>query len=130
MDRTQSENLRLPARCLSIDLRRLQQIVTAADHGSFRQAAQALSIKQSTLSRSVQLLEDRLGVSVFERSTGGVRVTPAGLSFLRTARSILEQMNALVATAGANGHGETGRVVIGFLHIFDCRQSARNVGRV
>ena len=130
MDRTQSENLRLPARCLSIDLRRLQQIVTAADHGSFRQAAQALSIKQSTLSRSVQLLEDRLGVSVFERSTGGVRVTPAGLSFLQTARSILEQMNALVATAGANGHGETGRVVIGFLHIFDCRQSARNVGRV
>jgi len=73
-----------------------------------------LSIKQSTLSRSVQLLEHSIGVVIFERSSGGVRVTPAGRHFLRMTRSILEQIDALIASTRANGSGEAGRLVIGF----------------
>ena len=51
---------------------------------------------------------------VFERSSGGVRATPAGRNFLRAARSILDQMDALLATARSTGRGEAGRLAIGF----------------
>jgi DNA-binding transcriptional LysR family regulator len=71
-------------------------------------------MKQSTLSRSIQLLEHSFGVIIFERSSGGVRPTQAGRQFLRMACSMLEQMDALVAATRATGSGEAGRIVIGF----------------
>lgn len=46
-----------PSRKLNFSLNQLQHAITAADYGSLRQAADVLSIKQSTLSRSIQLLE-------------------------------------------------------------------------
>jgi DNA-binding transcriptional LysR family regulator len=92
----------------------LQHAVAAADCGSFRQAAHALSIKQSTLSRSIRLLEHSFGVVIFERSSSGARATPMGRRFLRMARSILEQTETLVTTTRASGRGEVGRFVVGF----------------
>jgi DNA-binding transcriptional LysR family regulator len=103
-----------PSLTSGVDLVHLRYAVAAADHGSFRQAAEALLLRQSTLSRSVRQLEERIGVIVFERSTGGVRATQAGLDFLRMARSILEQMDTLVASAHSAGRGEAGRLAIGF----------------
>jgi DNA-binding transcriptional LysR family regulator len=101
-------------RRLNVDFNQLHQAVAAADYGSFRQAADALSIKQSTLSRSVRLLEHAFGVAIFERSRGGVRATRAGRHFLRIARSILDELDSLATTARASGRGEGGRLVVGF----------------
>jgi DNA-binding transcriptional LysR family regulator len=99
---------------INVDSRQLRHLIAAADYGSFRRAAQALSIEQSTLSRSVRLLEHLFGAVIFARSSGGVRATSSGRHILRMARSILEQMDALAATTRANGRGETGRLVVGF----------------
>ncbi len=101
-------------RPLGVDFDQLRHAITAADYGSFRQAAEVLSIKQSTLSRSIQLLECSLGASIFERSSGGVRATPAGRYFLRIARSIVEQLDAVATITRANGRGDAGRLAIGF----------------
>ncbi len=51
---------------------------------------------------------------IFERSSRGVRATPAGRHFLRMTRSILEQIEALIASTRANRSGDEGRLVIGF----------------
>jgi DNA-binding transcriptional LysR family regulator len=104
----------LLGRSSAIALQHLRYAVAAAEYGSFRQAAEALLMRQSTLSRCIRQLEDSIGVTVFERSSGGVRATPAGSDFLRMARSILEQMDALVATARHASRGEAGRLAIGF----------------
>jgi len=114
MDNTNFAGLSVGGRRLTVVFNQLQHAVAAADYGSFRQAAHALSIKQSTLSRSIQLLEHSMGVVIFERSSGGVRATPAGRHFLRMTRSILEQIEALIASTRANGSGESGRLIIGF----------------
>jgi DNA-binding transcriptional LysR family regulator len=98
----------------AVDLKQLRFAIAAADYGSIRQAAELLSIRHSILSRSIRQLEHRIGVSVFERSGGGVKPTPAGRSVLRMARLILEQVDVLVATAKSNGRGEAGRLSIGF----------------
>ena len=94
-------------------VRDLRHLVAAAQHGSFRRAAEALHMRQSTLSRAIKQLEDGLGVTLFVRSTGGVRLTPAGSQFLETAKRVLADFEALVSTARALGRGSVGRLVLG-----------------
>src|SRR3546814_3185094 len=74
-------------------------------HGSFRSAAAALDISQSTVTRRVQLLERRLGVALFERSRSGARPTAAGALFIREAAFGAEQLRQAIAevTAGLRG---------------------------
>ena len=70
---------------LTLDLRFLRYAILVAEHGSFRRAADTLSISQSTVSRRIRLLEHRLGISIFERSRSGARLTHAGERFIRDA---------------------------------------------
>ena len=116
----------------AIALQHLRYAVSAAEHGSFRRAAEALLLRQSTLSRCIRQLEESIGMIVFKRSSGGVRATPAGRDFLRRARSILEQVEAMAMTAGSIGRGEAGRLVIGFytsLSAGNLRASLLDVGQ-
>jgi len=98
----------------AIDLQQLRLAVVACDCGSFRRAAEALSIKHNVLSRSIGQLEYLVGASLFERSSGGIKPTPAGRAVLRIARLILEQVDMLVDTGRSAGRGDTGHLVVGF----------------
>src|SRR3954467_8098985 len=82
-----------------IELFHLRCAIAAADYGSFRRAADALSTRHSALSRSVKRLEELLGISLFTRSSAGLSPTAEGRSVLRIARLILEQVEVL-ASAG------------------------------
>lgn len=98
----------------AIEIKHLRSAVTAADCGSFRKAAELLRLQQSTLSRAIRQIEHGLGVTIFERSSGGVNPTPAGCSVLRLARTILEELDALIAMAKSVQNSETGRLAVGF----------------
>ena len=111
MHDSKSRNARIQTS--AVDLQHLRYAVAAADHGSFRRAAEALVLRQSTLSRCIRRLEECLKITVFERSSGGVRATQAGRDFLRMARSILEQMDTLVIGAHGVGRGEAARLTVG-----------------
>src|SRR5216684_4999995 len=108
-DNLESREMPPQGRSVAIDLQHLRYAVAAADYGSFRRAADALLLRQSTLSRCIRQLEERIEMIVFERSSGGVRVTSAGRDFLRMARSILEQKETLVEGEYSAGRGEAGR---------------------
>jgi len=114
MDESNPGKPQTTSRRLRVDFTQVEYAIAAADLGSFRQAAEALSIKQSTLSRSIQMLEHAFGAAIFERSSGGVRATPIGRHFLRIARSIVEQLEVLSTITRASGQGETGRLIVGF----------------
>jgi DNA-binding transcriptional LysR family regulator len=81
---------------MNLDLSSLRSVIAAAEHGSFRQAATALNIKQSALSRRIRHLEGQLGVSLFERSSGGVRLTPAGASMAQASRRLFGEIDEMV----------------------------------
>jgi DNA-binding transcriptional LysR family regulator len=97
----------------TIDLVSITQALLVAKHLSFRQAAGALGARQSAVSRRIRSLEDRLGVSLFERHHGGVRITAAGAHFFHRARAALAQLDSAVKIAGAAGRGENGHLRIG-----------------
>lgn len=96
-----------------VRLRQLRYFVAAADHGSFRKAATALSIQESSISRRIRDLEDDLGASLFQRSSGGVRLTVAGQEFMRNARNALRQIDIGVTKVASIGRAEEGVVRLG-----------------
>lgn len=99
---------------MSIELKHLRYAEGAERYGSFRKAADALSLKQSNLSRRVRHLEEELGVALFERTNGGVRPTAAGRDFVNGVRRILNELQIVVDGAKAVGRGEAGYLTIGF----------------
>jgi DNA-binding transcriptional LysR family regulator len=99
---------------MTIEIRQLRCAVMTADTQSFSRAAKALHVKQSSLSRRVQSLEDQLGVQLFERTKRGTMPTENGKAFLTVARRIVTDMDNLVSTARNVSYGEEGRLAIGF----------------
>ena len=93
----------------------ISQALLVAEHLSFSRAAQVLGIRQSAVSRRVRALEDKLGVSLFEREASGVRLTEAGRRFLDRARSALAEIDHAVKGAGNAGCGAEGAIRIGIL---------------
>jgi DNA-binding transcriptional LysR family regulator len=98
---------------LTVELRDLRWAIAISQHRSLRQAAEALNIRQSTLSRRLREVEDRLGADLFERTNGGTQPTIAGLEFIETARRILDDIDSAVRRLNARSHGESGRLTIG-----------------
>jgi DNA-binding transcriptional LysR family regulator len=100
---------------LPLDLVSITEALLVAECLSFRRAARVLGVQQSAVSRRVRVLEDLVGVSLFERHHAGVRVTAAGARFLDQARDALLQLDNAVKTAGAAGRGAVGCLTIGIL---------------
>jgi Bacterial regulatory helix-turn-helix protein, lysR family len=56
----------------AFSLQNLRYALSAADYGSFRRAAEALLLRQSTLSRCVRQLEESIGMADFNGDLGPV----------------------------------------------------------
>lgn len=65
--------------------------------GSISQAADHLYMGQPNLSKAIRELEYSLNVTLFDRTSKGVRATKQGEKFLRHARIILEQYEEIEA---------------------------------
>ncbi|MDM7459140.1 MAG: LysR substrate-binding domain-containing protein [Paracoccus sp. (in: a-proteobacteria)] len=98
---------------MPIELRHLRYAVAASQCGSFRRAAVSLGVEQSAISRRIRELEDELGVSLFNRHSGGVVPTHAGKKFVRHAQQALIEVTCAAADVGPIGCGEEGVVRLG-----------------
>lgn len=73
----------------------LKYAAEVAACGSINKAAERLYIDQPNLSRSIKDLEASLGVVLFERSARGMKLTPDGEEFLKYAKVILAEVDAM-----------------------------------
>ena len=88
-----------------MNLLHMKYAVVIAETNSINKAAELLFVGQPTLSRAVKELESNLGVSIFERSAKGMSLTPDGEVFVRYAKTVLEQVDAIeeMFQKGRNG---------------------------
>lgn len=96
-----------------VDIRLFRYALVSAEHRSFRRAAASLNIQQSTVSRGVRSLEDRVKAKLFERDHAGIRPTPAGDRFLEEATLGFDHLTRALQRAEASQRGEHGELTVG-----------------
>jgi LysR family hydrogen peroxide-inducible transcriptional activator len=100
---------------LPYSLRQLQYLVAVADLGGFRRAAEACGVAQPSMSAQIALVEQGIGVQIFERGARGVRVTAAGAKVIERARAVLLASRDLAETARQHRDPLSGTVRIGII---------------
>lgn len=100
-----------------MNLRQLELFVAVAESKSFSRGAELIHLTQSTVSQHIAALEDEVGARLFDRTTQGALLTPAGKVFLRHARRVLSEQEQLLEEMAAF-HGQTrGQLRIGASNI-------------
>jgi DNA-binding transcriptional LysR family regulator len=102
-------------RPVDIDPRQLRYFIAVAEELHFSRAAKRLHLDQSTLSRDVRRLEEKLGVKLLDRTTRSVALTEAGEAFLEKAREVIEAVDSAVSTARAAAVGGAGMLRVGMM---------------
>ena len=98
-----------------IGLERLTGLIAfarAASLGSYTSAARALAISPSAVSKSVQRLEQRLGVPLFTRTTRSLTLTPEGRDLHQRAIRLLHEAEAIEQAALAARAGPSGTLKV------------------
>lgn len=88
---------------MSIALKQLEAFVAVSDLGSFSRAGERLNTTQPNISSRIATLEERLDVTLLDRSGGQVRLTAAGERLLPHARRVLDDVDGLIDAAGNDG---------------------------
>ncbi len=79
-----------------MELRHLRYFVTTAEELNVSRASARLRISQPAVSRQLRDLEEELGVELFQRQKSGLKLTPAGETFLAHARDLLRRSGEAV----------------------------------
>lgn len=98
-----------------MDIKQLRTLLAIAETGSLTRASELLHVVQPALSRQLKLLEDELGVQVFERNRRGMQLTDAGKTFVEKVRRALRQLDQAKTDIIATKNNILGTVSIGML---------------
>ena len=98
-----------------MDIRQLQLFVCVAERLNFTEAAKSLYLTQSTVSLRIVEMEKQLDVKLFTRNTHGVKLTPAGETFLKEAKAIISSYEEAITLTRKIASGFNGTLKIGFL---------------
>ena len=96
-----------------MELSQLRTLIHVSELGSLSKAADRLHIAQPALSRQIRLLEEELGVRLFDRHGRGMIVTDQGRDVLRHALRVMAELEEIRASVADEGAALRGHVSIG-----------------
>lgn len=96
-----------------MELTQLRTLIQVAELGSLSKAADRMRIAQPALSRQVRLLEEELGVRLFERHGRGMVITEAGQDALRHAYRVVAEIQEIKSAVSNKDGALSGQVSIG-----------------
>lgn len=95
-----------------VSLKQFRYFAAAAETGQFSMAAAKLFVSQSAITNAILLLEQRLGVRLFDRQPHGVTLTADGHRFYQHARQILDAVQDALREPRFQQHDLAGSVRI------------------
>ncbi len=98
-----------------MELRQIRYFRQVATELSFTRAARMLHMAQPPLSRQIKLLEEELGVDLFERIGRGIRLTDAGRYFLDQTENLTRKLEEVVKATQRIGHKDKRWFGLGFV---------------
>ncbi|GAA0739763.1 LysR family transcriptional regulator [Dactylosporangium roseum] len=95
-----------------MELRTLRYLLAVERAGSVTAASRVVHVTQPSLSRQLRQLERDLGLILFTRDEGPLRLSAAGREFLPAARRLVAQADEALATAAAIAAGRMEHIII------------------
>lgn len=96
-----------------MNTKQFQYVLTLAREGSFSRAADVLNITQPSLSQYIKKIEREVGLELFDRTNGDVRITDAGRVYIETARQILDLEHQMETRLSDIAGNRSGSLIIG-----------------
>jgi DNA-binding transcriptional LysR family regulator len=96
-----------------MNLQQLDHLLALAETGSFSRASEKVHLTQPALSRSIQMLEQELGMQLIDRIGKRNELTPFGAMVLARARRISMETHELKRAAALLADGQAGSVRLG-----------------
>jgi LysR family nitrogen assimilation transcriptional regulator len=96
-----------------MELKQLRYFIGVSEAGSLLKASSRLHIAQPALGQQIASLEDELGVKLFDRSTRGMALSPAGRIFLEHAKVVLTDADLAKEAVRHTASVPQGQVVLG-----------------
>lgn len=91
----------------------MKYFVATAREGQVTRAAKSLHIEQPPLSRQLKLIEEELGVQLFDRSGKRLKLTPAGERLRQMAELLIVQLDETIREVKEIGQGLRGVLSVG-----------------
>ena len=96
-----------------MNLKQFKYVLVLAKEGSFSRAAEELNISQPSLSQYVKKIEHELGVELFYRTGGNVRLTDAGQVYIDIGRKMLDLEHRMHTSFSDLADHKTGTIIVG-----------------
>lgn len=98
-----------------MDYKQLRAFLTIAETGNMTRASEMLHLVQPAISRQLRLLEEDIGVKLFQRERYGMALTEAGKSLLGYARRAMLELDRARAELSGSSAEVAGIVTVGLL---------------
>jgi DNA-binding transcriptional LysR family regulator len=102
-----------------MEVQQLRHLLAAVQYGNLLKAADEIHISQSGLSRSIKSLETRLGVPLLIRKSKGIEPTVFGLSLIKRAKVIINEVARSIEEIKAIEQSKIGEVSVGITQNYD-----------
>jgi DNA-binding transcriptional LysR family regulator len=96
-----------------MNIEHIKNFLVLCEHLNYRIAAEQVFIAQPALTRQIQVLEEYLGVILFDRTNKKISLTKAGLSFRKECTRWLAQFDHIVDQTKEIHKGGLGNIIIG-----------------
>ncbi len=96
-----------------MNTKQFQYVLTLAHEGSFSKAAETLNISQPSLSQYIKKIEKEIGLELFDRTNGDVRLTDAGRVYIEAGRKILDIEHQMETSFSDLAENRTGSLIVG-----------------
>lgn len=98
-----------------MELRQITYFIAVAEELHFGRAAERCHIAQPPLSQQIKRLEEELGVTLLERTSRRVALTPEGKEFLKRCKDVRDRLNEAVLCIQDMAKGLEGQLRVGFI---------------
>jgi len=98
-----------------MDIRQLRTFATLAETGSLGKTADRLRVAQPALSRQIRLLEEDIGLPLFNRHSRGMQITEAGKELLVRVSGLIRQLDQALKEVRELKTAVSGAVAIGLI---------------
>lgn len=95
-----------------LELRHLQTLLALVETGTLSRAATRIYLSQSAISHQIKQLEEHYGVSLFERKSQPLRLSPAGQRLHTLAETVMKLVGDAERDVARIAQGEAGQLRI------------------